>query len=90
MEKQKYVKLKNDEVIIFPCVIEHSTFRGLEPVNAGFCYVNPVMKRIDCFGESVSLRLKSDKRNDTLYATKQVFGVDRMLEMINGGEELTS
>ena len=34
--KQKFVRLKRyNEVIIFPCVIEHSEFKNLEPVSAG-------------------------------------------------------
>jgi len=81
-EKQKYVRLKEyDEVIIFPCVMEHSTFKYLNPVSAGFCYINPHQHRIDCFGESVSLMIKSDKKEDSFQATKQVFGFDSALKL---------
>jgi hypothetical protein len=77
MEKMKYVKINRyDEVIIFPCVMEHSDFKYLNPITAGFCYINVHQRRVDCFGESISLRLKSDKRQDTYSATKQVFGHD--------------
>lgn len=77
MEKLKYVRLEQyNQVIIFPCIIEHSTFKHLSPKTAGFCYFNPSARRIDCFGESVSLGLKSDKREDTYHATRQVYGMD--------------
>ena len=77
MEKMKYVRLKEyDQIIIFPCVMEHSTFKYLNPITAGFCYINPPQRRVDCFGESISLRLKSDKKEDTYQATKQIFGFD--------------
>ncbi|MCP3682109.1 MAG: hypothetical protein GY861_05400 [bacterium] len=72
--KQKYVRLKEyDSIIIFPCIIEHSTFRNKNPISAGFCYVK--QDRIDCFGRSVSLNLDSTKE-DTFMATKQIFGYD--------------
>jgi hypothetical protein len=71
---QKYVKIgRYNEIIIFPCTIEHSTFKHLNPVSAGFCYIN--CKKIDCFGESYSLDLKSNKE-DSFFATRQIFGID--------------
>ena len=80
--KQKFVRLKEyNEVIIFPCVIEHSRFKYLNPVSAGFCYVNAEEERVDCFGESYSLDLKSDSKQDTLIATKQIFGIDAYLKL---------
>lgn len=78
--KQKYVRLKRyDEIIIFPELLEHSSFKNLEPISAGFCYVNH--NRVDCFGESYSLKLKSDPE-DTKLATKQIFGFDAMFALI--------
>jgi hypothetical protein len=85
--KQKYVRLERyNEFIIFPCILKHSTFRHLNPISAGFCYVNADKKRVDCFGKSYSLNLKSDTENDTLYATKQIFGIDSFLDIqgLNG------
>lgn len=76
--KQKYVRLAQwDMIIIFSTSLDHSDFKFLNPVSAGFCYVND--KEIRCFGESVSLKLKSHP-DDSKYATKQVFGIDAMLE----------
>jgi hypothetical protein len=78
--RQKYVKLKRyDEIIIFPEIMEHSDFKGMNPISAGFCYIGE--NRVDCFGESVSLDLKSLPVEDTELATKQIFGLDAMLEL---------
>lgn len=72
--RQKYVRLKEyDQIIIFPQIIEHSTFRHLEPISAGLCSVGDDM--IVCNGRSVSLNLDS-KEDDSFIATKQVFGWD--------------
>lgn len=81
--KQKFVRLKEyNEVIIFPCVIEHSRFKHFNPITAGFCYVNADKNRVDCFGESYSLGLKSDSKKDTIEATKQIFGIDACLKLL--------
>lgn len=78
--KQKYVRLKQyDTIIIFPEVLNHSDFKHMNPVSAGFCYVEK--EKIQCFGESYSLRMKSDPE-DTKIATKQIFGVEAMLALL--------
>jgi hypothetical protein len=78
--KQKYVRLKEfNEIIIFPIVISHDEFKNWDVVSAGFCYVNSNRRRVDCFGESFSLGLKSNEKEDTLQATKQIFGVEAMI-----------
>ena len=72
--KQKYVRLKEyNQIIIFPTIIEHSSFKNMDPISAGFCYVNS--DKISCFGESISLRLEG-MEDDSFIATKQVFGWD--------------
>ena len=81
--KLKFVRLKQyNEVIIFPCVIEHSKFKYLNPISAGFCYVLADEQKVSCFGESYSLGLKSDQTQDTIEATKQLFGIDAMLNVM--------
>ena len=78
--KQKYVRLKEyDSFIFFPEVIEHSKFANLNPISAGFCYNEDGV--VKCYGESYSLGIKS-KEDDTLYATKQVYGVDAMIKIL--------
>ena len=77
--KMKYVRLKTfDEIIIFPQVIEHSEFKRLDPISAGFCYIE--YNKVTCFGESYSLKLKSDDE-DSKIATNQLFGFEAMLNL---------
>lgn len=72
--KQKYVRLKEyNQIIIFHTIIEHSTFRNLNPISAGFCYVDN--DKVSCFGESISLGIKG-MEDDSYMATKQLFGWD--------------
>ena len=77
--RHKYIRLERyNEFIFFPEIIEHSQFRNLKPISAGFCYLDNDDNIVNCFGESVSLGLKS-KEDDTKLATKQVYGYDAML-----------
>jgi hypothetical protein len=73
MEKQKYIRTIDGEIIIFPCTIEHSKFRFLNPISAGFCYIGK--KNVECKGFSFSLELISNPEEDSLQATKQLFGI---------------
>jgi hypothetical protein len=78
--KLKYVRLKEyNQIIIFPCITEHSNFKYFNCISAGFCYVRD--NKVSCFGESYSLDLKSDEKEDSLRATEQLFGIDAMLEL---------
>jgi len=79
--KLKYVRIKQyGDIIIFPCVIEHSTFKDLDPISAGFCYVDA--NKVTCFGESFSLKLESNPKEDSQKATWQLFGYDAKLELM--------
>jgi len=42
-------------------------------ISAGFCYINSKDETVDCFGESVSLKIKC-LEDDSYFATKHVFG----------------
>ena len=80
MEKMKYVKVgQYNSIIIFPAIIQHSEFKHFNPTTAGFCYVSE--EKVECFGESVSLGLKSNKRLDTIDATVQYCGIEAMLKL---------
>ena len=80
--KQKYVRLKKyNSFIFFPMIIEHSTFKHLDPISAGFCYLDEDQV-VKCFGSSFSLGLNSIPEEDTKLATKQVYGIDAMLALI--------
>ena len=80
MEKMKYVKIGDyNSIIIFPTIIQHSEFKRFNPTSAGFCYISK--DKVECFGESVSLGLKSNERLDTIDATKQYCGIEAMLSL---------
>lgn len=70
--KQKYVRVEPyNQIIIFNAMTDHSTFKNLNPVSAGFCYIDA--GKVSCFGHSVTLGIDSNK-GDSFHATKQLFG----------------
>lgn len=78
-EKLKYVRLRSyDEVIVFPMTIEHSNFKNLNPVSAGFCFIDK--NDVKCFGRSFSLNLDS-MGDDSFMATKQIHGWEKAFEL---------
>jgi hypothetical protein len=60
-------------------VLEHSKFVEFNPTTAGFCYIYP--DKVECFGESISLGIKSNPRLDTIDATVQYCGLQAMLKL---------
>lgn len=76
MLKQKYIRTKNNNIIVFSELQQHNEFKHFEPVSAGFIAIgvgkdgNP---DCTCYGESVTLKLKSDE-GDTKLAKKQILG----------------
>lgn len=77
MNKVKYIKTDNDEIIVFSELLQHSRFRGFNPVSAGFISIGANGRydpTIQCYGESVSLGLKSDPEVDTQLAERQILG----------------
>ena len=74
--KLKYVRLeKYNTIIIFPQILNHSDFKHMKPISAGFCYI--YQNKIKCFGHSYSLNLESNPE-DTIIATKQILGIDNI------------
>ena len=71
---QKYVRLPGNEIIIFSMLLQHSTFIDIKPVTAGICIIDPEKKKVNCFGQSMTLLLQADEVNDTRLATLQIFG----------------
>jgi hypothetical protein len=75
MERVKYIKTKNREIIVFGEIMVHSDFKDMNPVSAGFIYFgineegNPTCR---CFGKSISLGLSSDEEEDTQLAQSQL------------------
>lgn len=71
----KYIKTKDDDIIVFPASIQHKEFGDWQPKSAGFIVFglsqetgNPICK---CYGESISLGLKSHEE-DTKLAQRQL------------------
>jgi hypothetical protein len=82
--KQKYVRTSDDRIIVFTELIQHKEFKNFNPVSAGF--ISFSTKKVEhntqyyyetdckCYGESVSLNLKSNEEEDTFLARKQILG----------------
>ena len=78
MSKIKYVKTKDNQIIVFGEYYTHDDFRKFEPISAGFIFfdVNPNDGELNCkyYGNSVSLGLKADEEVDAALAKKQILG----------------
>ena len=75
MDDLKYIKTKNDFIIVFPETFSHSDFRHFEPVTAGFVYIGVNSDKeitCRCYGESVGLKLKSEQE-DKFLIEMQIF-----------------
>ena len=73
----KYVRTDDDVIIIFPEYISHDQFKWSHPKSAGFismsanrCGCDSEIE-IKCFGESISLKLKSLPEEDSKIAQRQ-------------------
>lgn len=75
MARAKYIKTKYKEIIVFGEIMVHSDFKNMNPISAGFISFgineegNPTCS---CYGESISLGLKSDEEEDTFLAQSQL------------------
>lgn len=73
--KVKYILTKERQIVVFSEFFQHSKFKHLEPISAGFISFgvnkngNPTCA---CYGESVSLDLSSDPERDTRLAKLQL------------------
>lgn len=78
MGKVKYIRTKDNEIIVFSELQQHSEFINFEPISAGFISFgigedgNP---NCTCYGMSVSLNLESIE-DDTKLAKRQILGWD--------------
>lgn len=73
--KTKYIVTQNNEIITFPETIQHSEFKHFNPKSAGFISFGLDENRkmiCNCYGESISLGLKSREREDTDLANRQL------------------
>ncbi len=81
MNKIKYIRTRDNEIIIFSEIMNHSDFIRFNPVSAGFISIgvdNNGNLTCGCYGESISLGLKSDPEQDTLLAKRQLGILDWM------------
>ena len=76
MGRVKYIRTKDNEIIVFGELMQHSDFKHFDPISAGFISIgigengNP---DCTCYGESISLNLKS-MEDDTIIAKRQILG----------------
>jgi hypothetical protein len=77
--RTKYVITKDKKIIVFPEMFNHSDFIHFQPISAGFISFgvnkngNP---SCSCYGESISLKLKSNEEVDTELAKRQLNMMD--------------
>ena len=80
MFRTKYIRTKDNEIIVFGEIIQHSDFRNFNPVSAGFISfgINPESKNptCSCYGRSISLNLDSNEEEDTRLAKMQLGMID--------------
>jgi hypothetical protein len=75
----KYVITKNKEIIVFPTSLKHSDFEEFNPISAGFISIGVNEDNnltFSCYGESLSLGLKSNPKEDTEIAKRQLYMED--------------
>ena len=79
MNEIKYIRTKDNEIIIFGAIMQHSCFRDFNPISAGFISFG-VNKEgnatCSCHGSSYSLNLNSNPEEDTLLAKRQLGMLD--------------
>lgn len=79
--KQKYIRTAQNTIIVFSELHKHDEFKHYNPVSAGFININaekdehgyPVTT-CQCYGESVTLKLKADEIEDSKLANNQILG----------------
>ena len=74
----KYIKTKDNEIIVFSALLNHSDFKKFNPISAGFILFltdELGIPTCECYGESVSLNfLKSNPEQDSKLANIQILG----------------
>jgi hypothetical protein len=74
----KYIKTKENQIIVFSALLTHSQFRMYKPISAGF--INFKTDDLgntfcECYGQSISLDfLKSNPVEDSELANRQILG----------------
>lgn len=71
----KYIRTKENKIIIFSALFAHSNFKMYNPVSAGFIrfFIDNDKNIIcECYGDSFSLQLKSKEEEDSRLAQIQI------------------
>lgn len=80
MKNFKYVVFDETYPILIPESVPHTNIRVNDPISgcqikatsAGFCYIDGARAR--CFGESISLKLKSNPKEDNALIEMRFLG----------------
>lgn len=78
MAKVKYIRTQDNRIIVFSDRQQHSEFKMFNPISAGFISFGTGDDRnpdCSCYGESISLKLKS-MEDDSALAKRQILGWD--------------
>lgn len=74
MDEVKYIRTVDDKIIVFSQLQQHKEFEAFFPISAGFIKFGldkDNKMTLLCYGESVSLKLKSHQ-DDTSLALMQI------------------
>lgn len=72
MKKLKYIRKQNGFIVFTDTFNHNEVTTKNDIISAGFCYIDTEQKKCTCFGESVSLGIKSlDEDSDKM--TNQFF-----------------
>ena len=74
MYSAKYIRTRDNHIIIFDYGIEHSRFESMDIISAGF--VDIYDNKVKCFGESVSLGLKSRGEEDAMLVRRWILNLE--------------
>jgi hypothetical protein len=77
MNQIKYIRTRDNRIIVFSGLFNHSDFRNYNPISAGFIMFEGFATdtpRCVCYGRSISLDLHSAE-DDTRLANAQLFGI---------------
>lgn len=75
--KIKYIRTKDNTIIVFSDRLQHNDFKHFNPISAGFISFGIGEDRncnCSCYGESISLGLKS-MEDDSLLAKYQILNI---------------
>jgi len=72
--KCKYVRTKENRIILFSDILNHSDFKSFNPISAGFIDIFRGDDEIncECYGESFSLGIESLGEEDSDLAERQI------------------